>query len=305
MPVKPARMQRNAYILLILTMLFWAGNSIAGKLAVGNISPMLFNSLRWLVAGTVLAVIYHRAIRAEWAVLKRNALLFLILGGFGFTGFSIGLFTALIYTSAINVSIQQASLPLMVFLFNFLLFRTGVSGAHIAGFLLSSVGVALTVSNGNLSRLLEMDFNTGDLIMLAAVVCYGGYTAALRLKPVLRWQTLLFALSLAGFLTSLPFTAWEFAAGKGILPTGAGWAILAFTAIFPSLLGQAFFIGGVELIGANRAGLFINLVPIFATLLSIVILGEAFYLHQCLALALVLGGIWLAEHHGWRKRAAG
>lgn len=305
LPAKPTLMQRNAYILLILTMLFWAGNSIAGKLAVGNISPMLLNTMRWLVAGIVLAMIYHQVIRAEWAILRRNAFLLLVLGGFGFTGFSIGLYTALIYTSAINVSIQQASMPLTVFLFNFLLFRTGVNGAHIAGFLLSAIGVTVAVSNGEPSRLLEMDFNIGDLIMLAAVVCYGAYTAALRLKPDLRWQTFLFALTLAGFLTSLPFTIWEFASGAGIVPTVTGWGAIIFSAIFPSLLGQAFFIRGVELIGANRAGLFINLVPIFATLLSIVILGEAFHLHQGLALALVLGGIWLAERRGWRKRAAG
>ena len=297
-------MLRNAYLLLVLTTLFWAGNAVAGKLAVGHVSPMLLNTMRWLVAGVVLAALYRGEIRAEWPVVRRNAGLLLVLGAFGFTGFSVALYTAVTHTSVINVSIEQASMPLAVFLFTFLLFRTGVTAAQVAGFLLSIAGVALTVSHGEPARLLEMDFNVGDLLMLAGVACYGGYTAALRLKPQLGWQTFLFALVLAGFVTSLPFTLWEFASGRGIAPTTVGWAVVAYTAIFPSLLAQALYIRGVELIGANRAGLFINLVPIFGTLLSILILGEAFHLYHALALAMVLGGIWLAENSG-RKRGTG
>lgn len=297
-------MPRNAYVLLVLTTLFWAGNAIAGKLAVGHVSPMLLNTMRWLVAGAVLGALYRDAIRAEWPVVRQNAGLLFLLGGFGFTGFSVALYAGVVHTTAINVSIEQAAMPLVVFLLNFLLFRAGVTAAQVAGFLLSIAGVALTVSHGDPARLAEMDFNVGDLIMLAGVLCYGGYTAALRLKPRLGWQTLLFALMLAGFVTSLPFSAWEFAAGAGTVPTATGWALVVFTAIFPSLLGQAFFIRGVELIGANRAGLFINLVPIFGTLLSILILGEAFHLYHAAALAMVLGGIWLAENSG-RKRGAG
>lgn len=304
MPDKPACMPRNAYILLVLTMLFWAGNSIAGKIAVGHVSPMLLNTMRWLVAGLVLGVLYRDMIRAESYALRRNALLLLFLGGLGFTGFSVGLYAALVYTSVINVSIQQASMPLVVFLFNFLLFRTGVAAAQIMGFMLSAIGVLLVISQGEPARLLAMDFNIGDLIMLAAVICYGAYTVVLRLKPILRWQTFLFALTLGGFITSLPFTLWEFSTGNGIMPTPTGWGAIIFAAIFPSLLGQAYFIRGVELIGANRSGLFINLVPIFATLLSITILGEEFHLYHAIALILVLGGIGLAERGG-RKRAAG
>lgn len=101
-------------------------------------------------------------------------------------------------------------------------------------------------------------------------------------------------------MTSLPFVAAEYASGHMVLPDLPGWAIVAYTAIFPSILSQIFYIRGVELIGSNRAGLFINLVPIFGTLLSILILGEDFHFYHALAMALVLGGIWLAE----RKPAA-
>ena len=105
-------------------------------------------------------------------------------------------------------------------------------------------------------------------------------------------------------VASLPFAAWEIGAGNAIWPDATGWALAAFTAIFPSILSQTFYIRGVSLIGSNRAGLFINLVPIFGTVLAILFLGEAFHSYHAIAIVLVLGGIWIAEHSG-RKMAAG
>ena len=106
------------------------------------------------------------------------------------------------------------------------------------------------------------------------------------------------SLSIAALVTSLPFLLWEIAAGKVIVPDARGWAVIVYTAIGASVVSQIFYISGIELIGANRAGLFINLVPIFGTLLSVLIVGETFQLYQALALVLVLGGIWLAEYSG-------
>jgi len=195
-------------------------------------------------------------------------------------------------------------LPMVIFLINFLLFRTGVSWAQIFGLLLSVVGIGLTASHGELARLAALDVNAGDAMMMAALVLYGAYTVALRYKPAISWQSLMLVLCVSAFLMSLPFAAWEIATDRVIWPDARGWAIGVFTAIFPSVLAQAFYIRGVELIGSNRGGLFINLVPIFGTLLAILFLGEDFHLYHALAIVLVLGGIWLAEHSG-RKMAAG
>ena len=156
----------------------------------------------------------------------------------------------------------------------------------------------LTASHGELGRLLALDLNFGDVIMLAAIIVYSAYTVALRFKPAIHWQSLMIILTGSAFVSSLPFTAAEFAAGSGIWPGTNGWLILLYVVIGPSILAQIFYIGGVELIGANRAGLFINLVPIFGTLLSILLLGETFHTYHALALALVFGGIWLAETKG-------
>ncbi|RFC67825.1 MULTISPECIES: DMT family transporter [Mesorhizobium] len=297
-------MHQRAYIYLLLTTLFWGGNAIAGKLAVGHISPMILTAGRWTLAFVIMLVIGWKSLKADLPALRKHWLLLSMLGTFGFTIFNVALYTALTLTTAINVSIEQAGMPMLIFMLNFLFFRLKASGGQIIGLCLTLLGVALTASHGALSRLLSLDLNLGDAIMLASIFVYSGYTVALRFKPDIHWHSLMIVLTGSASLTSLPFVAIEFAVGKAIIPDAQGWAILLYVLIFPSLLAQALYIRGVELIGANRAGLFINLVPIFGTILSIVLLGEEFSLYHAIALALVFGGIALAEYSGRRREAA-
>lgn len=296
-------MHRTAYLLLLLTALFWAGNAIAGKLAVGHVSPMLLTCMRWAIAAAILAVVAGRRLAADWAVVRPNLPLLACLGAVGFAVFNATLYSALNHTSAINVSIEQAAMPMVIFLANFLLFAMRVTWLQIVGFVLSLLGVALTASHGDLTRLATLDVNFGDALMILAVLAYGGYTVALRFKPDIHWLSTITVLATAAFFASLPFAAWEYAVGDTVPPDATGWTIAAYTAVFPSLLGQVFYIRGNELIGGNRASLFINLVPIFGTVLSVAILGEAFQIHHAVAMALVLGGIWLAERSGRRMAA--
>jgi drug/metabolite transporter (DMT)-like permease len=298
-------MHKTAYPLLLLTTLFWGGNAVAGKFAVGHVSPMLLTTARWGFALIILLVIGWPKLKADWPTIRRKALYLMALGGVGFSLFNIALYSAVAYTSAINVSIEQAGIPMLIFIGNFLLFRLHASLAQITGFLVSLVGVALTASHGDPARLLALDLNFGDALMLGAVIAYAGYTMALRFKPNVHWLSLMIALTAGAFITSLPFTAVEVAAGSAILPDARGWGVIFYTTIFPSIVAQIFYVRGVELIGANRAGLFVNLVPVFGTLLSVVVLGEAFYAYHAVALVLVLGGIWLAETGGRKVAASG
>ncbi|MCO5060343.1 MAG: DMT family transporter [Rhizobiaceae bacterium] len=294
---------RAAYTYLLLTALFWGGNAVAGKLAVGNVSPMLLVALRWSIAVTILAVIGWRQVRADWPTIRANLGLLFLLGALGFTCFNALFYTALIYTSAINVAIEQAGMPMVIFLLNFIIFRLPVSPAQIFGFILSITGVMLTAIHGDLTRLAALDVNLGDLLMLAAVLLYSGYTVALRSKPQIHWQSLMMTLAVSALLTSLPLVAWEYVSGNLTPPNLQGWSLALYIAIFPSLLAQIFFIRGNELIGGNRAGIFINMVPIFGTLLSIIIVGEMFQPYHAIAMALVFSGIWIAERSGRRMAA--
>lgn len=288
-------MVMRAYLLLTLTTFFWGANAIAGKLAVGHISPMLLTSVRWGMALAILLCFALPQVKRDRAGIARHWLMLTLLGAFGFAAFNITLYSALEFTSAINVVIEQAGMPIVIFLANFLLFRIRVTGAQILGFLLTVAGVAVAASSGSLERLMALELNKGDAIMLFGVLLYGGYTVALRFKPEMHWQSLMSVMALAAFITSLPFTLWEISRDAVIWPDTRGWMVAAYTAIFPSLVAQVYFIRGTELIGSNRAGLFINLVPIFGTLMSVLILGEILHLYHVLALTLVIGGIALAE----------
>ena len=291
-------MHRAAYLFLLSTMLLWGGNSVAGKLAVGHVSPMTLVFLRWVMAVLILLPIGWRTLREDWPEVRSNWKLLAGLGACGFTIFNVIFYTALHYTTAINVSIEQAAIPIVIILANFMFFRLRVQPLQIVGVALTIAGVALTASHGDLGQLLKLDLNYGDAIMLVAVLCYSLYSVGLRLKPAIRWQSFMLALSIAALLISLPFVIWEIASGNVIVPDARGWALTLYTALGASVVSQVLYIKGNELIGANRAGLFINLVPIFGTLLSVLIVGEQFQPYQAFALALVLGGIALAEYSG-------
>ncbi len=296
-------MQNRAYAFLLLTMLFWGGNAVAGKLAVGHVSPMILVAIRWLLAVIILGAIGWKQVLIDWPKMRSHLFLLAVLGACGFTIFNALFYTALNHTTAINVSIEQAGMPVLIILINFLLFRLRASWLQMLGVIVTIAGVALTACHGDPRQLLALKVNLGDGLMLIAVLLYSGYTVFLRFKPDIHWKSLMLALSFFALLAALPFAIWEIASGNVIYPDIHGWAIAFYVVLFPSTTAQILFIRGNELIGANRAGLFINLVPIFGTLLSVLIVGEDFETYHAVALILVLGGIWLAEYSG-RKMAA-
>lgn len=285
----------RAYIYLTITMLFWGANAVAGKIAVGHISPMALTTLRWAAALLVILVFMMPQVRRDWAEIRRHWLLLFFYGAVGFTGFNALLYSSLNYTSAINSVIVQAGIPMLIFVFNFALFRVQASLAQVAGFTITFIGVLLTASHGDFSALRNLEFNFGDALMLVASVVYALYTISLRWKPDIHWQSFIAAPAFGALLSALPLFAWEVAAGDAIYPDATGWIVVIYAGIFPSLISQILYVRGVELIGANRAGLFINAIPVFGTLLSVLMIGETLQTFHVVALAVVLGGIAIAE----------
>lgn len=288
-------MLRRAYFFLTVATLFWGGNTVVGKLAVGHVSPMVLNFSRWTIALLIISAISVPQLKKDWPQLRSNWLLMLAFGAIGYTAFNGALYTALKYTSAVNGAIAQGGIPVLIFILNFLLFRIPVSFVQIVGFAISFIGVAMTVSRGDINVLLSLSLNFGDALLLVAVVAYAVYTIALRWRPAIHWKSMMAGSALGASLSAIPLVVWEDASGHMILPDLIGWGIIAYAALLPSLISQVFYIMGVEGIGANRAGLFINLVPVFGTLLSLSLLGEALQPLHLIALALVLGGIAIAE----------
>lgn len=299
-----SRSATRAYVLLTLTALIWAGNAVAGKWAVGEVSPLALTSLRWVVACVALVPLAGPQVAREWRLLLPSWRRVLLMGGCGFTAFNALFYLAGTYTSATNLALFQGAIPVVVLACSFLAYRTPVGPIQALGVLVTLLGVAVAATHGSLEVLRNLDFNRGDLLMLGACLLYAGYTVALRSRPAVSGLTFFSALAAAALLTSLPLLAVEWASGHLIWPTGRGWAIVAFVGLGPSLISQLFFMRGVELIGPNRAGVFVNLVPVFGAFLAVALVGEAFGPDKAAALALVLGGIVITERFGRRRRAA-
>ncbi len=296
----PQRAWGNAYLLMILTTLFWAGNAVASRLAVGEISPLALTSLRWVFVCSVMPWLLRREIAEHMPVLKANWRKIAVLGGLGFTVFNSLMYLAAYSTTAINIGILQGSIPVFVLLGAFLAFRTPIGALQALGVAVTILGVLVTASRGDFQVLASFSFAAGDLWMIIAGVLYAGYTVGLRTRPPVPSLVFFTAMACAACVASLPLLAAEIWSGLIIWPTAKGWLILAYVVIGPSLLSQLFFMRAVELIGPGRAGVFVNLVPVFAPLLAVLVLGETVALYHGLALALVLGGIWIAERRSTR-----
>ena len=294
----------NPYLLLTLTALLWGGNAIAGKMAAGQISPFLLTWLRWVGACFILLIISRHHIKRDFETIKKHWVFLFLLGAFGFAIFNALMYLALNHTSAINVAIEQASMPLIVFILNYLMFRTKVTAYQIAGFVITLIGVAVTVTRGNIFGLGGQPLNIGDIIMLFAVMVYGIYSVLLKNKPDIHALSFLTVLGFAALITTSFFVLYEYHSNALLLPDAQGWGVVLYAAIFPSVLAQLFWILGLEQIGSNRGGLFINLVPIFGAVLAVLILKEHFQAYHAIGLILVLGGIAFAQKQSGNKKGS-
>lgn len=286
----------NAAFLLVLTMLIWGGNAVAGKFAVGDVSPLLLTWFRWTLSAAILTVVAHRHLRADWPVIRRHLPFLFVMGALGYAVFNALLYSSLLFTTAINVTIIQAAMPMFVFILNFLAFRARVGWIQLAAYGLTLTGVLVAAGRGSFAQLAAFEINFGDAIMLVAALVYGAYSVALVAKPVMHWLSFLTVLVISAAITSIPFMAWEATTPAFLWPsTMTGWGVVVYTALLPSIVAQGFFIRGTELIGANKAALFLNLVPIFGALLSVALLGEAFELFHAVSMILVISGIIMAQ----------
>ena len=285
----------QAYLLLTFTALCWGGNAVFGRMAVGQVSPMALVSLRWLGVVLLLALFANRYIRRDWEVLREHWIYVSAMGALGMTLFNALFYIAAHTTTAVNIGIIQGSIPVFVLIGVFFAYQTRVTKLQAAGVLLTLCGVILVGSRGELARIMGLEVAVGDVLMVIACTLYAGYAVGLLGRPAVSALGMFTAIAGAAFLASVPLTIVEVALGQFQWPTVTGWVIVALVAVFPSLLAQISFIQGVELIGASRAGVFVNLVPVFASILAVTFLREPFQLFHAIALCLVLGGIWLSE----------
>ncbi|VAW23716.1 Permease of the drug/metabolite transporter (DMT) superfamily [hydrothermal vent metagenome] len=289
------------YLLLVLAPMFWGGNIVSGKLAVGNVDPFVLVVGRWAGAILIIVPLAWPHLSRDWKKIRPSLPLLALFGIFGFTGFNVLMYNSSLYTSAINGSIEQALIPVMVLLGNFLIFAVRPKLLQVLGLVLTIVGVILVATHGEPGRILALDVNIGDAMVLLACFFYASYSLALRFRPDVHWLSFLAVTSLFALVAAVlaqGFIGGGMARFFSLLPqiTSRGWLIIIYVMSFPSILAQLFYARGVEIVGPNRASIFINLLPVFGTLLSVIIVGESFQLYHAAASVLVILGIILSEY---------
>ena len=296
----PHGSDRRAYLFLTLTSLCWAVNAVLGRYAVDHISPLALVTFRWVVVLALLSILARRQIREDAPLLRKHLPFLFAMGALGFSVFNSLLYTAAHHTPAVNLGILQGALPVFVLVIAYLAYRTPTTWVQVAGVIVAMAGALVVATSGSLERLLALEIGRGALQMIIACVLFAGYTVALRHRPDVSAFGMFAVLALGAFAGSIPLIIAEVALGNFFWPTPTGWLLVLASALIPSLTGQICYMQGVQIIGPKRAGVFINLVPVFVAVLAVLLLGESFELHHAVAMTLVLGGIWLSEQSGDR-----
>lgn len=291
----PAPPRHHPYVLLSLAALQWGANIIMSRLAVGQIAPMLLGSLRWLIVLVLLAAFYRREILADWPKLRRHLGLLTLLSVSGFTGFTAFFYVSAHFTGATNMSIIQGATPLFVFTLAYFAHGERVGFARVLGMALALAGVGIVATQGSLAALRALSFNIGDLFMIAATFCYSVYTVWLAKRPQAGAMAIFAVMAAIAFVTSLPLAGIELATVPVGWPTPFGWLLTLLIALFPTFVAQIFFMHGVEAVGPGRAGIFVNLIPVFGAGMAVLLLGEPFGWYQATGLGLVMLGIVCAQ----------
>ncbi len=286
-------MNASPYLLLTLTALFWAGNAVMARALHHLLPPATMAFWRWILALLLLFPFILRPMYEQRTLLRANWVRLALLGVLGVGCYNTFLYAALQTTTATNGVLISSITPLLILLIGRVLFGVRMTRRQQAGILLSLAGVAGIVSRGDVVVLERLDFNQGDLLLVGCVFTWALYSVLLRWRPA-GIDTLAFlgAAVIGGILLlMLPLYLVELASGRVAVWNAATGAGMVYFAVFPSILAYLFWNRGVQQVGANRAGLFLYLIPVFGIVLAILFLGEQLHLFHLLGAALIFTGI--------------
>ena len=287
----------KAYIMLVCATLFWAGNFMVGKFAfLTNIPPMSLVFYRWsLVWLILLPFTFKEIIRSKDIILKNlPLLLFLALTSVGlFNSFT---YLSLVHTQVINASLFNTAIPAIIILLCFIFKIEKTNKYQIFGLIISVLGILSIITRLNLEIILSLNFNKGDLIMIGGVISWGLYSSFLKKKSfTLPLLTLVHILCSFGLIFIFPQFIFEFSQGQKIDFNIDLFYILIFLALFPSIGSNYCWAGAVSIIGANRAGIFLSLIPLFSTIMAIFFYNEQFQFFHLIGSILIILGLFLSN----------
>ena len=282
-----------AFLMVAVAPICWAGNIVLAKGVATLIPPTALAFWRWAVAFLVLLPLTWPYVKRDWKTALAGWKILGLLALFGVTIFNTLLYTAMHTTTAINGALIQTTMPAIIIVISLILYGERVSWIQAVGVSLCVVGAGVVVLKGRWQSLIDMSLVQGDLLMIVAVVLYALYSALLPKRPNIHPMSFLTYTFGLGCLGLLPLYLWEMSVVGTFTPTPGVVGSIGYVALFPSIVAYFCWNRGVAVIGANRTGLFINLIPVFAAILAIVFLGESLEAFHLAGMALILVGFVL------------
>ena len=286
-----------AYLLLTLSVLFWAGNFIVGKFAtLFEIPPLTLNVLRWLSVWIILMPFTYKEIYNNLPYIKKNWFVISFMGLITISTFNSVVYFALNHTQVINAVLVLAAIPAATIIFSSFMNIEKTNIFQLLGLFLSILGIGSIISNGDFQKIISLNFNKGDVWMLACVITWSLYSTLLKKNKFKFSQfTLIQLMVSAGLLFLIPQLFYEKFIGLEVNFNKAFFIILFYVVIFPAIAAYYCWQKGVEIIGPNRASMFIQLMPLFSAVMAIIIFKEKFELYHFVGATFIVSGIYLSN----------
>jgi len=290
-----ARLFGNAYFLLALASLCWSGNHLMGRAIAGHVPPLTISTLRWLLAAAILFPFVRGHLVRDWPLIRQNFGVIVYLSLLGGGLFGALQFVGLQWTTALNVSVMNSLAPVFIAAAAAIMFRDRLTGRQVAGIAISLLGVLAIITKLDPAIAATFAFNLGDIIIVVNMALWAVYSASLRWRPPIHPLSFMFVFALVAGIAMLPAFAWEYATGYVLQPTLLTFSAIAMVTIFSTIVAFVSWTRGVELIGPNRAGVFLHLIPVYSALLTGALLGEPLRFYHVAGFALILFGVWCAS----------
>ena len=287
----------SAYGLLLLAALFWSGNFIVGKFAyLFQVPPLTLNVFRWMSVWLILMPFTYEEIKNNLPTIKKNWLIISFMGVITISTFNSVVYYALNYTKVINSVLVLAAIPAATIVFSSLMKIEKTNIFQLLGLFLSIIGIGSIISYGDIQNIINLNFNKGDLMMLVCVICWALYSTLLKkYKFKFSQFTLIQLMVTAGIFFLIPQFFYEQSNNLEVNFNKAFFAILIYVVIFPAIAAYYCWQKGVEIIGPNRASMFIQLMPLFSAIMAIIFLNEKFELFHFVGASFIVLGIYLSN----------
>ncbi|WP_136808115.1 DMT family transporter [Desulfosediminicola flagellatus] len=290
------------YLLLILTTLFWSGNFVISRGMHADIPPLTLSFWRWLTAFLILSLFAVKHLWNQREIAAKHYRFICIQGVLGVAGFNTLIYLAMQTTTAINAVLVNSCIPVLIAVCSWILYREVMTPRQCFGVFVSLCGVLLIIARGELNSLLGVSFNRGDLLVLIAALLWALYSANLKRYPKdlhpMAYQS---GIVLSGLVVLLPCYLFELMSGKVMSVTTASVSTILYVAVFASILAFIFWSRAVREVGANKAGPFIHLMPVFSTILAVIFLGEKIHPYHVQGIAMIFIGITMTTFRVGKK----